>query len=162
MYQQVSFTTADTGQKEILIALLGEEGYEGFEETNEGLNAFIPHDLFNEQVLKDIAASYSLSFTRQTIEKRNWNEEWERNFQPVIVDDFCTVRAAFHKIEVATSYEIIITPKMSFGTGHHSTTFLMMRSMKGLDFKSKKVLDFGTGTGILAILAELLGAAEVN
>ena len=97
----------------------------------------------------------------KTIPKQNWNAVWEENFQPVIINDFCTVRADFHDLEVTTPYEIIITPKMSFGTGHHATTQLMMLMMKDMDLGGKKVLDFGTGTGVLAILAEKLGAGSV-
>ncbi|WP_276131999.1 50S ribosomal protein L11 methyltransferase [Polluticoccus soli] len=162
MYTQVDLTVADDTIKEILIALLSEEGYEGFEETTEGLNAFISSELYNKETLNSIVAPYNVSFKAEGVEKKNWNEEWEKNFQPVVVDDFCTIRAAFHDMAVTTAHEIVITPKMSFGTGHHATTFLMMRKMRSLDFGNKQVLDFGTGTGILAILAEKLGAAEVN
>lgn len=162
MYTQVSLTVTDNDVKDILIALLSEEGYEGFEEAEAGLIAFIRDEQYNEEVLRSIVAPFNVSIETEAIEKKNWNEEWEKNFQPVVVDDFCTIRATFHDMAVTTPYEIVITPKMSFGTGHHATTFLMMRKMRMLDFANKQVLDFGTGTGILAILADKLGAAEVN
>jgi ribosomal protein L11 methyltransferase len=162
MYYQVCFYTTDEALKEMIIALLSDDGYEGFEEVDDALMAYIAEADFDNEQLNEFSRSYSLSFEVKTIEKQNWNESWEKNFQPVIVEGFCTVRADFHDIEVTTPYEIVITPKMSFGTGHHATTFLVMQKMQELDFNGKKVLDFGTGTGILAILAELLGGARVN
>lgn len=104
---------------------------------------------------------YQLSFTKQLIPEQNWNAVWESNFQPVIIDDFVAIRADFHEPIKNVQHEIIITPKMSFGTGHHATTEMMMRQMREIDFADKTVFDFGTGTGVLAILAEKLGAAKV-
>jgi ribosomal protein L11 methyltransferase len=101
------------------------------------------------------------NFQSNTIPEQNWNEEWEQNFQPVVVDDFCAVRAHFHAPISTVKHEIIITPKMSFGTGHHATTYMMMQQMQNIDFNNKSVFDFGTGTGILAILAEKCGAKEI-
>jgi ribosomal protein L11 methyltransferase len=102
------------------------------------------------------------AFTENRIQPQNWNAAWEAGFSPVIVPGFCTVRADFHEPVNDTPYEIVITPKMSFGTGHHATTRLMMAAMRGMDFNAKRVLDFGTGTGILAILASKLGAREIT
>jgi ribosomal protein L11 methyltransferase len=102
------------------------------------------------------------TITKEVIAPRNWNAEWEQNFQPVIIDGFCGIRAHFHAPLNNVQHEIIITPKMSFGTGHHATTYLMIQSMEQFDFKEKNVLDFGTGTGVLAILAERLGAATIT
>jgi ribosomal protein L11 methyltransferase len=143
-----------------LVALLSNEGYEGFEELSDALIAYCEVDVFDEKNLQEILASFALNYKAEFIEKTNWNETWESNFQPVILKDFCTVRAKFHHIEINTPFEIVVTPKMSFGTGHHATTKQMMSQMKDIDFKGKTVLDLGTGTGILAILATLLGASR--
>jgi ribosomal protein L11 methyltransferase len=161
IYLQIKIGDTTAEQNEILIALLSNNGYEGFEEEENFLKAFIPETDYNEEVLTAILQPFQLSFTKELLAEKNWNEEWERNFEPVLIDDFCAVRASFHPPVQNVQYEIIITPKMSFGTGHHATTYLMMKSMQVIDFKGKTVLDFGTGTGILAILAEKLGAAEV-
>jgi ribosomal protein L11 methyltransferase len=149
-------------QHEILIALLGNIGFEGFEEASDTLLAYISEEQFSQSDLDELLSSQSVTAEVTSVEKKNWNEEWERNFQPVIVAGFCTVRADFHQLEATTPYDIIITPKMSFGTGHHATTQLVMEVMQSLDFKDKSVLDFGTGTGILGILASMLGAKAVT
>lgn len=161
IYKQITIASDDPLQKEILVALLSEANYEGFEETLSELHAFVAEDDFDETTLTEILTPLRLSYTVTTIPKTNWNKDWESNFQPVVVSGFCTVRADFHEIASDTPYEIIITPKMSFGTGHHATTQLMIGMMKSLAFSGKSVLDFGTGTGILAILAEKLGASDV-
>lgn len=160
-YQQVVFHTANTEVQEILIALLSDIGYEGFEQDDDTIKAFISSPGLDIDLLNDISNGLSVSFVINTIEEENWNKKWEQNFQPVIVPGFCTVKADFHNISLDTPYEIIINPKMSFGTGHHSTTQLVMMGMQQIDFGGKRVLDFGTGTGILAILASMLGASEV-
>ena len=152
MYQQVTIHSHSSEIIEILIALLADKGYEGFQEEENILNAFIAKQDFNAEELQTILDTFQLTATINIIEKTNWNKEWEQNFSPVIVSDFCTVRADFHELEIQTPYEIIITPKMSFGTGHHATTQLMMQMMRRINFKGKTVLDFGTGTGILAML----------
>ena len=159
-YKKIAIT-ADAEKREILIALLSEIGYEGFEENESELFAYIEGNQFDQQDLEVIINQQDLGYQLSSIEKKNWNEEWEKNFTPVIVEDFCTVRAEFHSANKNTPYEIIITPKMSFGTGHHATTQLMMEAMRDLDIKNKKVFDFGCGTGILAILASKLGANTV-
>jgi ribosomal protein L11 methyltransferase len=106
-------------------------------------------------------SAHESRFDIESLPVKNWNEEWEKNFDPVVVDDFCSIRAEFHKPNPRTRFELIITPKMSFGTGHHATTFMMLQLMQHLELKDETVLDFGTGTGILAIMAEKLGAADV-
>lgn len=159
----LEITVEVTGQElsEILIAQLSEVGFDGFEESDTTLKAFIPQNDFNEKELTDILTSQNLTFSSAVIPQQNWNALWESNFEPVIIDEFCEIRADFHEPSRATEHEIIITPKMSFGTGHHATTFMMVQQMKSIDFEGKSVADFGTGTGILAILAEKLGSRKV-
>ena len=160
-YKQISIRVSAQEQKDILVALLENIGYEGFEEHEEEVLAYIPDGDYNEDELKALLEPFGLSFSLKDIEPQNWNTQWESNFEPVVVEGICTIRASFHDIEVDTPYEIVITPKMSFGTGHHATTQLMVEQMSKMDFKGGKVLDFGTGTGILAILAEKLGAGPI-
>jgi len=147
-----------------MVAHLSAGGYEGFEEQVGGtLVAFIPAADFDRAALEAILAPYNLTYEASTIEPTNWNALWESNFEPVLVDDFCGIRADFHEtLAGKVKYEILITPKMSFGTGHHATTASMIRLMRDIDFSGKQVFDFGTGTGILAILAEQLAAAKVD
>lgn len=160
-YIQLNLKHPEKEILEIFIALLGEQGFEGFEEGHQQLAAYIPEENWNEEAVKELAHTYQATYTSQSIAQRNWNEEWEKNFEPVVVGNFCAVRAHFHAPIKDVAYEIIITPKMSFGTGHHATTFMMMDYMQQLNLVGKTVLDFGTGTGILAILAAMKGAAEV-
>jgi len=157
----IQFTNIFPDLQDIIVAELNEIGFEAFEQSPIGLSAFIPADNFVEPLLKVIAQQHSLSYTIQTILPANWNEEWEKSFEPVTIDNFCSIRASFHPPGSNAIHDIIITPKMSFGTGHHATTFLMVTIMRSLDMKNKRVLDFGTGTGILAILAEKCGATSV-
>ncbi|MHA4807556.1 50S ribosomal protein L11 methyltransferase [Flavitalea flava] len=161
IYIQVSVPVTDTTIREILIARMGDNGYEGFEEQETGLQAFIPEGKFDEEELKSLLEAYQLSYSQTRIEEKNWNEEWEKNFEPVVVGTFCAVRASFHAPVTGVKHDLLITPKMSFGTGHHATTYMMLEAMGTLDFTGRRVLDFGTGTGVLAILAEKLGASEV-
>lgn len=158
---QIKIDCINTTQKEILIALLNDEGYDGFEETETGLLAFINEDSFDEMQLKEIIHPFAGEYSKERIAPKNWNEEWEREYEPVVIDDFAVVRAHFHKPFEGFQHEIIVTPKMSFGTGHHATTWQMMKTMQQIDFRNKYVFDFGTGTGVLAILAEKLGAVNV-
>lgn len=150
---------------EILIAELGYAGFESFVETDEGVTAYIQKDEWNEDILKDIqilkSDEFAFSFTFEEIEQVNWNEEWEKNFNPIVVDDLCSVRAPFHE-KPDTKYDIVIEPKMSFGTGHHETTHMMIQHILKNDFKDRAVLDMGCGTGVLAILAEMKGAKPVD
>jgi ribosomal protein L11 methyltransferase len=142
------------------VAQLSELGFDGFEENENALIAYCAESMYNAQAINELLEG-NYSYTKELIAKINWNEEWEKNFSPVVVDDFVGVRAHFHEPISGVLHEIVITPKMSFGTGHHATTHMMMQQMRGLDFTGKKVFDFGTGTGILAILAEMLGATEI-
>jgi ribosomal protein L11 methyltransferase len=159
-YTKLSFTVKPE-INDVLIARLAEMGFEGFEEEDGILHAFIASNQYSEAEAIALSLAYEASFSKEIIAQQNWNAMWEANFQPVIVEGFCTIRADFHIIEVDTPYEIVITPKMSFGTGHHATTKLMMMQMKNIELRGKKVFDFGTGTGILAILAEILGSTEI-
>jgi ribosomal protein L11 methyltransferase len=162
-YIHLKFQHLSKEQQEILIALLSELGFEGFEEGTGYLSAFIPESQWHPQLLDEITIGEGpLTYTTEVIAPRNWNEEWEKNFDPVVVHDFCAVRAHFHQPINQVQYEVIITPKMSFGTGHHATTFMMIEFMQQLSFAGKTVLDFGTGTGVLAILAEKQGAQAIT
>lgn len=160
-YTQIEFQHITAEQSDILIAELSIIGFNGFEENENTLKAFIPSADFDEAAVEKIAEKNAVTFTKSDIEETNWNAVWEANFQPVVVDDFVGIRADFHEPIKGVEYEIVITPKMSFGTGHHATTYMMIQQMRKIDFRNKNVFDFGTGTGILAILAEKLGAAKI-
>ena len=150
---------------EILIAELGSAGFESFVETDEGVTAYIQKDDWYDAILEDIyilnSGEFKITFKFNEIEQTNWNEEWEKNFNPITVDDLVTVRAPFHE-EPDTKYDLIIEPKMSFGTGHHETTHMMIQHILKNDFEGKSVLDMGCGTGVLAILAEKVGASKLD
>ncbi len=150
---------------ELLLAFLNELPFASFEETKEGLNAYIPdsEDIVTlEAELHSLQKQFSFTYEREAIAPRNWNAEWEANFQPVQVDNFCGIRADFHPPMKNVSYELVINPKMAFGTGHHETTWMMIKTMREQPFSGAKVLDYGCGTGILAILASKLGAAIID
>ena len=150
---------------EILIAELGFAGFESFVETPKGVTAYIqkkehlPTMLENIFILQN--TSFSIQYSFEEIEQVNWNAKWEENFHPILVDDRCAVRAPFHE-KSSAAYDIVIEPKMSFGTGHHETTHMMIQFILDTDFNDKTVLDMGCGTGVLAILAEMKGATTVE
>lgn len=150
---------------DILTAELGELGFDAFIDTEDGFNAYITEDIFSEERLKDILNRYAemvpLQYSIQKIAKQNWNEEWERNFEPLFIGGKVSVRASFHEKPAEAKYDIVINPKMSFGTGHHETTTLMIENQLTIDHKGKRVLDMGCGTGILAIMAGELGASDI-
>ncbi|MDB5277592.1 MAG: ribosomal protein L11P-lysine N-methyltransferase [Ferruginibacter sp.] len=161
-YLSFDFEITNSGESEQLVALLSDLGFEGFEETDTYLHAFIQQEKFSDTDFAGVIQLFeTVAYTAATIENTNWNQQWEESFEPVVVNDFVAIRAHFHQPIKQVKYEIIITPKMSFGTGHHATTHLVIERMSSIDFEGKQVLDFGTGTGILAILAEKLGAAAV-
>lgn len=160
-YIKITFADLQPEQKEILIAQLAEAGYEGFEEKEDNLDAFIAKKDFDTSLLNEISFKYQTRYSLEKIVETNWNQVWESNFEPVIVDDYVAIRAYFHKPISNVKFEVVITPKMSFGTGHHATTHMMIQLMKDIIFTGKSVLDFGTGTGILAILAEKSGAEKI-
>ena len=160
-YFKISFSNLAPGLSDVLIAMLSEQGYEGFEEEDDALAAFIPATDFQEEILSSIVSNFNLVYTKAFVQPQNWNAIWEQSFEPVVLPGFAAVRASFHDAIPGLPYDIVITPKMSFGTGHHATTLQMMQLMRELDMKHKKVFDFGTGTGVLAILAEKMGASDV-
>ena len=164
-YIEYDFTVSPTEMgAEILMAELAEVGFDSFVDTPTGIKAYIPKDSWNEQILQDIYLlsnpEFTISYQITEIEQVNWNEEWEKNFSPIVVEDLCTVRANFHPVP-NTRYDIVITPKMSFGTGHHETTYMMLQQLLPLSLEGAKVLDMGCGTGILAIMAALRGAHDI-
>jgi len=150
---------------EILVAELGEKPFESFIETETGVSAYIQKSLWSEDVLEDIfilnSPEFTVSYNIEEIEQVNWNEEWEKNFEAIDVDGICHVRAPFHE-KTEAQYDIVIEPKMSFGTGHHETTHMMIQHILENDFEEKKTLDMGCGTAILAILAEMKGAHPID
>ncbi|MFI5158050.1 MAG: 50S ribosomal protein L11 methyltransferase [Sphingobacteriales bacterium] len=166
-YYELLFTTLPTEdhQQDLLINALGEIGFDTFEELDLGFKAYIPTDNFDQTKLDAVLGShremFSFSYELSVIPQKNWNEVWESNFEPITVGDKISVRATFHQPKPEYPYEIIIDPKMAFGTGHHQTTAMMLELMLETGFAGKKVLDMGCGTGILAIMAAKLGSAEV-
>ncbi|PIQ20743.1 MAG: 50S ribosomal protein L11 methyltransferase [Cytophagales bacterium CG18_big_fil_WC_8_21_14_2_50_42_9] len=150
---------------DIITAELSQVGYDTFMETENGLCAYITEDIFSETELQAVLQKYQqvadLPYSTDKIPQQNWNEEWEKNFEPLLISGICSVRASFHPQPENITYDIVINPKMSFGTGHHETTTLMIQNQLDLTHTSKRVLDMGCGTGILAILAVKLGAGEV-
>ena len=156
----------DPAFSEILMAEIAEVGFDSFLETEKGFEAYVENEKFDRNQLSEVQEKYRhvnpLIFFQDKIQKQNWNEEWERNLEPIIVDGKCLIRAEFHKVKKKYPYEIIITPKMSFGTGHHQTTYLMIKNQMSIDHRNKRVMDAGCGTAILSIMASKLGADEVE
>lgn len=150
---------------EILIAELGAVGFESFVENEQGLSAYIQKPDWDIDILKQVSIlemeGFDIQYTTEEIAQQNWNATWESNFDPIVVNEQCVVRAPFHE-PFHVPYEIIIEPKMSFGTGHHETTFMMLKFILENDFEAKSVLDMGCGTAVLAILAEKRGAATLD
>jgi len=150
---------------EILIAELGNVGFESFVETEIGVTAYIQKTDWNAEILADVfvlnSDEFSIEYNLNEVPQTNWNAEWEKNFEPIQVDDLVCIRAPFHE-NPNLKYDIVIEPKMSFGTGHHETTHMMVQHLLQLDLENKKVLDMGCGTGILAIFAEMKGAKPLD
>ncbi|MCU0438315.1 MAG: 50S ribosomal protein L11 methyltransferase [Raineya sp.] len=147
---------------ELLIAELADLGFESFVENENILQAYIASDIFDNQAVKELQNQYEFTYTHQNLQKVNWNEEWEKNYQPVEIGNDVRIRAVFHDPDPNFTYEILITPKMSFGTGHHETTSLMVEHQLGISHQNKRVLDAGCGTGVLAIMAHFLGATNIE
>ncbi|MBN2681869.1 MAG: 50S ribosomal protein L11 methyltransferase [Bacteroidales bacterium] len=162
------FTTNPWSEEiaDILVSKLIELGFDGFENLENKLLAYIPANLYDEKKIKEIKFSVDekpveIEFINEELEEKNWNAVWEENFPYVVIKNKCLIHADFHKIEEDYPFRILIDPKMSFGTGHHETTELVMESMLEMDFSGKNLLDMGSGTGILAILASKMGAKTV-
>lgn len=166
-YYEFIFTVVseEDFHRDLLINALSEAGFDTFEETSTGFNAYISSEEFDQEQFNEALLGYeemfSFSYEQNLIPQKNWNEEWENNFEPLIIKDQCYVRATFHTPHPEYPFEIVIDPKMAFGTGHHQTTTLMMEYILEEDFKGKTILDMGCGTGILAILSEKVGAGDI-
>lgn len=165
MFYTKLLVVCDADLAEILIAETSAIGFDTFMENENGFEAYVENEQYDSEALKEIMERYqkqhSIAFSFETIPKKNWNAEWEKNYEPIIVEDQCIIRAHFHQPEKTYPYDIIITPKMSFGTGHHETTYMMIQNQLTLDHQGKHVMDAGCGTAILAIMAAKLGAREV-
>lgn len=155
----------DAATRDLLIGLLSDTAVEAFEEGEDSLSAFLPlaakNEAFEQQLLQ-WQKQFSFSYEWKHWPDKNWNAAWEADYQPVVVEGFCQVRAPYHPKRADLPYDVVIEPQMSFGTGHHATTQQMMQAMQALPWPQQKVLDIGCGTGVLAILAGLLGAQEIK
>ncbi len=168
-YRQVNFILSPYNETEsdILSALLCDEGFETFVPNTDGLSAYISNQLYTHSMINRVIERYpfnsKIEWNETFIEGQNWNEEWEQNyFSPIIIDDKCCIHATFHHDYPSVKYDIVIDPKMAFGTGHHETTTLMVKNILATDVSAMKIIDMGTGTGILAFLCEKKGASEIN
>ena len=152
---------------DLLAAFLADIGFESFDQNPYGVDAYIQSSLYNEseieQIIEDFPFETKIKFNKELIPHKDWNEEWEKKyFQPILIGGGkCVVHSTFHQDIPNAGYEIVVDPKMAFGTGHHATTTMMANYLFDLDLNGKKVLDMGTGTGILAIISRKLGASEV-
>ena len=158
-YSEININTKGSNV-EILQALLSQLDFESFVDKEYGFDAYVLTQTFRdvEANLKALQEQFEFTYKQKQVEDKNWNEEWEKNFDPVLVENKCIIRADFHKPVENVRYEVIITPKMSFGTGHHATTYQMVDQLFDIELKNKKVLDMGCGTGVLAILAKKMGS----
>ena len=168
IYKEIAFTIEPANEmvNEVLSALTAEIGCDSFTDSEVGMNAYIPEKDFDASALEEIMNSVNfdekVSYVVNTIEDKNWNEEWEKNyFQPINVDNKCVIHSTFHKDYPECEYEIVIDPKMAFGTGHHATTSQMVSAILEMDMQGKSVMDMGCGTGVLAMLASLKGAEGI-
>lgn len=164
-YLVYHITAADEQTAEILMALLAEKGFDTFEHNDNQLSAYITEALYTggaiDHFLNSLQEQFVFTFNQEQVEQKNWNAEWEKNFTPIKIGQKCLIRAPFHPADPEVQYDILIEPRMSFGTGHHETTWLMANEMLSIDFHNKSVCDAGMGTGILAILAAKCGARDV-
>jgi len=162
-----TFDTSVEYTADILASMLGDTGFESFVNTDKGLDAYIPSKLYDENALKVTLKNFpfpeEIDFEKEEMEDKNWNEEWEKYFfEPIIINDECIIHSSFHKDIPKLKYDIIIDPKMAFGTGHHETTSLMIGEILNMDLAGKSVLDMGCGTSVLAILASMRGAGDLT
>jgi ribosomal protein L11 methyltransferase len=150
--------------REMLVAELADEEYEGFVENESGFSAYVPSSRFKREVFEQLLQKYEINpatVAQSHIEQQNWNAQWEAGYEPIIIDNNVIVKAPFHQIDKNYPYELLIQPKNTFGTGHHETTQLMLRLMLQIDFTDKHVFDYGSGTGVLAIMASKMNAGSV-
>ncbi|MEA5081996.1 MAG: 50S ribosomal protein L11 methyltransferase [Dysgonamonadaceae bacterium] len=168
-YLKVSFSCLPNTEviTDVLASDLVEIGYETFVTTEIGLDAYVPESAYSEeralQVIQDFILESEITFSSEELEDKDWNEEWEKHyFQPIVIDNDCIIRSTFHKIEGEYKYQILIDPKMAFGTGHHQTTGLILREILKMELQGKSVLDMGCGTAVLAILASMKGADSIT
>ena len=166
-YIQFLFENISEEKKERIIAMLADEGFDGFEEKDSSVKTFMDESKFEQEKFNSLVQMIGVKPIVSVVAEENWNAKWEADFEPVEVlkesgEPFVFLRADFHKPNDRFTYDIVVTPKMSFGTGHHATTYMMIAEMSTIDFRGKSVIDFGTGTGVLAILAEKQGAASVT
>lgn len=164
---RLDLTPCEEMYTDVLAALLADAGYESFVPDNEGLTAYIKADLYSDSQLDDVLTAFpfecDVKKTTKVVEGQDWNKEWEKNyFQPIVIDDKCVIHSSFHKNIPECRYDIVIDPKMAFGTGHHSTTSLILRQLLSMNLQGQNVVDMGTGTGILAILASMRGAKRID
>jgi ribosomal protein L11 methyltransferase len=166
MYYTCLHVSCDPDYSEILMAEIADAGFETFLETGSGFEAYVELERFDKELLESILDRYKeltpIVFKTEQIQKQNWNEQWEKSYHPIIVEEKFMIRASFHEPDLRYPLEVIITPKMSFGTGHHQTTYLMVKNQIEIDHKGKRVMDAGCGTAILSVVACKLGAAEVE
>jgi ribosomal protein L11 methyltransferase len=165
MYHTRLQVNCDQEYAEILMAEIAEAGFDTFLETENGFEAYVEMEKFEKDQIESIKKKYAeqiLLLHQDRIEKQNWNEQWEKSYDPIVVEGKCLIRADFHKISEKYPYELIITPKMSFGTGHHQTTYLMIKNQMDIVHRNKRVMDAGCGTAILSVMASKLGAREIH
>lgn len=160
-YVKLSFETSKTEDAELIMALLSDFEVQGFEQQEKELFAYFKEDQYEEAEIEACLAAFQIKYTKSLVPHENWNANWESNFEPVQVGNEIGIRAHFHPAFKNCKYEIVITPKMSFGTGHHETTQMMLEFGVETNFNGKSVFDFGTGTGVLAIFAALKGASKI-
>lgn len=164
---RLDLSPCDETRTDILAALLAEAGFESFVPDSEGLTAYIKAEAFNDSSLKEIAGEFPMETdirtSWKTVEGQDWNKEWEKNyFQPIVIDNQCVIHSSFHRDIPECRYDIVIDPKMAFGTGHHATTSLVLRRLLSMNLEGKRIVDMGTGTGILSIFASMRGAARID
>lgn len=165
---RIDATPCDEVVTDVLASMLADVGYESFVPDEHGLTAYVKSEDFSDENLNSVIESfpipfYEFKFATTKVEGRDWNEEWEKNyFQPIVIDDKCVIHSSFHRDFPKCDYDIVIDPKMAFGTGHHSTTSLIIRSLLAMPLEGQSVIDMGTGTGILAILAAMRGASPIT
>ena len=164
---RIDLSPCDSDTTDLLAGYLADVGYESFEPDDTGLTAYIPAESFSEQEVRDVLEDFPMqvepTVSHTLVAGQDWNSEWEKNyFRPIVIGDECVIHSTFHTDISHARYDIVIDPKMAFGTGHHATTSMMLRHILNSDIEGRQVIDMGTGTGILAILAKMKGAAEVT